>query len=82
MNNEQLLKQAEMFCTYSATHSETPELAAFWNNVRLAFLAALTDVIEGRNNTYRSALLAAANYLNQDIAGHNGPITEHEPDGE
>lgn len=71
-----------MFCTYSATHAETPELAAFWNNVRLAFLAALTDVIEGRNNTYRSALLAASHYLNQDIAGHNGPIVEQEPDGE
>ena len=84
MNNAQLLTQAQQFCSYSATHSETPELAAFWNNLRTAFMQASTDFREGKNNVYRSALISAAHYLNQDITGPEGetPTDQEDPDSE
>lgn len=67
MNNEQLLKQAKEFCNYSATHSETPELASFWTSLAETFAAAESDFKQGRASVYRHLLIDAARHLNLDI---------------
>jgi hypothetical protein len=84
VNNEQLLTQAEQYCSYSATHAETPELAAFYNELRSLFLQALSDFRNGKNNPYRSALISAATFLHADITSNPDPQlpTDLEPDSE
>jgi hypothetical protein len=84
MNNAQLLTQAEQFCSYSATHAETPELAAFYNALRLLFVQASSDFRDGKNNPYRQALISAATYLNQDLINNPDPQLPEdlEPDSE
>ena len=67
MNNRELLTQAEQFCSYSATHAENENLAAFWNNLGLTFKQANLDYVDGRNSVYRSALITAARFLHADI---------------
>lgn len=84
MNNAQLLTQAEQFCSYSATHAETPELAAFYNALRILFAQAGSDFRDGKNNAYRSELIKAAMYLHADITSNPDPSLPEdlEPDSE
>ena len=84
MNNAQLLTQAEQYCSYSATHAETPELAAFYNALRLLFVQASSDFRDGKNNPYRQALISAATFLHADITANPDPElpADLEPDSE
>ena len=84
MNNAQLLTQAEQYCSYSATHAETPELAAFYNALRLLFVQASSDFRDGKNNPYRSALISAATYLHAHMTSNPDPAlpSDLEPDSE
>jgi hypothetical protein len=76
------LWQAKEFCNYSATNSETPALALFWQSLSNVFAQAHEDFRTGRVNLYRGALIDAAKHLNEDIQGnlYDWELTVEDPE--
>lgn len=70
MNDLQKLWEAKEFCSFSATHAETPELAQFWAQLELVFTQAHEDFRSGRVNLYRGNLIEAARHLHNDITSN------------
>jgi hypothetical protein len=82
VNDLEKLWQAKEFCNYSATNSDTPALALFWQSLSNVFAQAHEDFRTGRVNLYRGALIDAAKHLNDDIQGnlYDWELTVEDPE--